>query len=86
MSTIDSKRDIFAVLQSVGQHAQRQSLRPSNGLLPSRAIGHHARQFHDFSDPTAIVLALDFDFQNKVFSDRTSTARLARQPKPKLPG
>jgi hypothetical protein len=46
---------------AIGDNLDRQSLCITDGLLASRAIGHHAGQFQSLGDPAAIVLAIKLD-------------------------
>jgi hypothetical protein len=56
-------RHRFAVLQTVGQHAQRERLGPGQRVCLGFSVSQAAGQIHDLGNPAAIRLALDFDFQ-----------------------
>ena len=53
----------LTVLNAFGEHAQRQDLRLGHGLSGCCAIRENAGKLGHFSDPAAIVFALDFEVQ-----------------------
>lgn len=51
----------FAMLEAIGQHAERESLGVGNRLIARGAIGQDALEVGDLGDPAAILFAVDFD-------------------------
>jgi hypothetical protein len=51
----------FVVLEALGKDSERERLDMGDGLGASLAVAHGARQGGNFSEPSAIVLPLDFD-------------------------
>ena len=49
------------MLQTFGNHAEGQRLNAGDGFVAILAVGHNAGQRGHFSEPAAIVFALDFD-------------------------
>ena len=53
--------NICALLQSIGQHAQRQCLHSRDRLLLRLPISHCAGKIWNFGDPPAIFFLLNLD-------------------------
>jgi hypothetical protein len=49
------------MLEPVGQHAESQRLGAGDRLLAGLAVGQNAGEIWDFSDPAAVVFAVDFE-------------------------
>ena len=51
----------LALLEALGQYAQRECLRRRYGQVTGGTVGQRAGQLDHLGDPAAIVLLLDFD-------------------------
>lgn len=77
-----SKRDVeqlgrrFGVLKSFGQHSEGEGLHSSNGFVVSGTVAHGTRQFSNFGEPAAIILAFEFD--GKADAHGRTVARVQR--------
>ena len=49
------------MLKPLGNHSQRKSLHASDGFAPVLAVAHDAWQGRYFSEPSAVILAFDFN-------------------------
>ena len=53
--------NLFAVLESLRDHAQGESLDPGDRLLTGLPIGKRAPELRDLRDPAPIFLAVNLD-------------------------
>lgn len=51
----------FPVLQALGDHTQGERLDSCDRFVPVSAVTHHAWERSHFSEPPAVILALEFD-------------------------
>jgi len=51
----------FAVLETLGDYSQGQSLDARDGFVAIMAVGQDAGQFWNFSEPPAVVFLLDLN-------------------------
>ena len=56
------------MLEAIGQHAEGKSLNLRQRIAPVFAVSHYPRQFRNFSDPPAVVLALQLDCEGHVIN------------------
>jgi hypothetical protein len=49
----------LTMLQSIGQHTERQGLGPRDRFVAAAAIGKHSRKIHNLSEPATILFALN---------------------------
>lgn len=52
-------RDGLAMLETVGEHAERENLGPGEGLITRGPVCHHAWKRDDLGDPSAVAFALE---------------------------
>jgi hypothetical protein len=58
---LSQRRNIFALLQPIHDHSKSQRLHARHGFLSSLSIGHHAWKVEELTNPTAVLLAVNFD-------------------------
>lgn len=57
----DILRNRFPMLNTVGKNAKSECLHTGDRLSRSGPIRHHAWQFRNLGQPTAVILLLNFD-------------------------
>jgi hypothetical protein len=68
----------LAVFESVSKNAQRQDFRFFHRLGAAGAVSHYARKLHNLTQPTAVVLALNFNRQVHTLLTYTPSAGLSK--------
>src|SRR5207302_7842911 len=56
-------RGSFSMVETVGEHSERERLNVGHRLVPALPIRHDTRKTRDFRNPAAVILPLDLDLE-----------------------